>query len=1618
MALQIRGKSDPALTAGGVVTVNVPAGVADGDLLLLYGGMSSGGNFRFQLPNGWNLIPKSFLAGANDIRVWYRVASSEPASYTITGSNTPVFGGMIALYSDTASGVKFSDIQNQTNASSTNRVWPSVTFAAAGILLNFGTFSSSFGTTPPGGSSEQWDTGTGPRAYLMTEVISGAGATGTRTATGTAQASKCVSIALEEGTLTPFAGPQYRSNSLTAAASVNGSIAVSAPPNLAVGDLMTLHLGLATDRTPTLSGWTLEESVTGTFSIYVFTKIAVLGDIGSTITVTLASGATVGAVDVSAVYSPSAKDLYVDAHANQTNTSSTSVVCPSVTPVKGSDLLCLFATHGSSFASTAPEGTAERYEDANGAHLWGASEVLFASGATGTRTATVTSALTSKTVTLAIGERDYPNGTPSGLTLNVISDSQIDVSFTDNSTNETGFEIEEGPDGSSWSLLTTNSADDTTYSHTGLSEHSTHYYRVRAVNADGYSDYTSSASATTDIKAPSGLSATPISQTQIDLSWTDNSGVETGYKVDRSPNGTTGWTQIATPAANATSYSDTGRSEHTIYYYRVRANVSSDNSAYSSTANATTTIYAPSSLSATPVDPTQIDLSWTDNSGVEDGTKIEKSATGMGGWSQIDTVGPGVTTYSDTTLSPGETAYYRVRAYDGSDNSDYSNTANATTTEGEGRVTLVGALAELEYSDPMVIVTLFGVLAEIGSDSINVTLFGVLAELEFAPPMPTYFPPDVQWRHQYVALPEPVTGYQLDAGGSFWSVVIPRASKNLIVSPSLQRIPDINYLQLLGWTDYEISNEKASRGFHSLKLIPLASSEGVAQYLFYPEATGPQNIGFDLYAYAGQGIEVVVEEIDFDPYVFLTAQIAVPQTGWTRYNLTYNEPGPITLDPDPTLITRRMIKIKFLAANTDLRAIYLDGFQVTAGIEDELYFDGDSRDTSFNADPYTYGWDGTAHLSYSRRSARTMSGGYIRSFWDLDFRTTAIMGLGMGDSEPDFIILADGEQILRNNIAGGKEFSIVGSILGCSVYDLQAKRQTLINFLNRLNSTSGGVTLLYQAVNGRGVPLGKRFRLQCAFMSGLGMSFDNNYQENLELRFKLLTGKVEDEFGEVANLELGYEPDPETLFYSQNLQTGEWNIFGVDDNATIGGTIDTVLLTDAGYVYVGGSFTSIGGLALHHIARFNPFTRHWEGVGGGLDGRVTALGQGRGMWEGKIIVGGDFLNAEDEFATEVRRLALYNPATNTWAELDDGLGDVVLQMAVHPSGRVYMVGPFDVNYDLDARFNFVWYDGRIGGDGQGHQVFTDTTEGISRVIIGPDQKVYVAGSFDELGGDTDFNAVASFDPDLEATPLLALSNMNKGLNGAVNDIVFGQDGALYAVGLFTADVASGATVRKFARWTGSVWEEVGGGQITSTLWRIVSDKRGNFYITMDPYDDKGNVDAFSQTYMYGFNGSSWFPVDMRYYVTLDNPTDAMLVSPDGRWFTSVRADNLTFLSGHTVVNNRGTADAQVKLQVIGPCVLHRLSNWTQGKHVYLKGLQIDEGEEFTLDLTGNTPLAYSNFQSDYLNMILAGSSNLNDFRLLPGNNHITLLTSDEYGETTEATLAWNTAYTSIDSALL
>jgi hypothetical protein len=184
--------------------------------------------------------------------------------------------------------------------------------------------------------------------------------------------------------------------------------------------------------------------------------------------------------------------------------------------------------------------------------------------------------------------------------------------------------------------------------------------------------------------APTDLTATPFNASEIDLTWSDNSNNEAGFKIERcTGSACTNFVQIATVGANVTSYSNTGLSASTTYTYRVRAYNAGGDSDYSNAASATTPTppAAPSNLTAKAVSRSQINLAWTDNSFNEQTFAIERCrGAGCTNFMLVATVPANTTSYTNTGLSRNTTYRYRVRAYNQVGYSGYSNIASAKTS--------------------------------------------------------------------------------------------------------------------------------------------------------------------------------------------------------------------------------------------------------------------------------------------------------------------------------------------------------------------------------------------------------------------------------------------------------------------------------------------------------------------------------------------------------------------------------------------------------------------------------------------------------------------------------------------------------------------------------------------------------------------------------------------------------------------------------------------------------------------------------------------------------------------------------------------------------------------------
>ena len=275
---------------------------------------------------------------------------------------------------------------------------------------------------------------------------------------------------------------------------------------------------------------------------------------------------------------------------------------------------------------------------------------------------------------------------PRGMSARAGSASTIELDWTAPATVRgapvTGYRIETSTTGRApWRVLEADTRSSvTTHTHGGLSPGATRHYRVAAINRAGRGPWSNVASATTDATvpgAPTGLRVAPGGAGGTDrllLSWTppasDGGSEVTGYRIEVSPNGVSGWTILVAGTGNAaTTFSHTGLAPGTTRHYRVAALNGRGRGAYSNVARGVTNAARPGqprNPRARAAGPTSITLTWerpaSDGGAAVTGYRIRAHGP-TGTWITIrPNTGSAATSFTHTGLEPATRHRYQVAA--------------------------------------------------------------------------------------------------------------------------------------------------------------------------------------------------------------------------------------------------------------------------------------------------------------------------------------------------------------------------------------------------------------------------------------------------------------------------------------------------------------------------------------------------------------------------------------------------------------------------------------------------------------------------------------------------------------------------------------------------------------------------------------------------------------------------------------------------------------------------------------------------------------------------------------------------------------------------------------------
>jgi hypothetical protein len=216
-----------------------------------------------------------------------------------------------------------------------------------------------------------------------------------------------------------------------------------------------------------------------------------------------------------------------------------------------------------------------------------------------------------------------PPAAPTGLAASSLDQLTVDLSWTDNSAFEDGYEVQRSDDDGVWSVIASLPKDAVGYHDAGVSTDAWYQYLVRAKKDGGFSpgsNYASIALGNAPPPAPQYAVATPSSSTSATVYWYDPIRQVDGYRIERSTDGQQSWTPVGTATADQYSVEDYGLTSESEVCYRVIAFRGTNDA--SPVTDCTTPPRGPTIVSLIDIDEYTMEINWADNSAVEEGYQV------------------------------------------------------------------------------------------------------------------------------------------------------------------------------------------------------------------------------------------------------------------------------------------------------------------------------------------------------------------------------------------------------------------------------------------------------------------------------------------------------------------------------------------------------------------------------------------------------------------------------------------------------------------------------------------------------------------------------------------------------------------------------------------------------------------------------------------------------------------------------------------------------------------------------------------------------------------------------------------------------------------------------------
>lgn len=863
-----------------------------------------------------------------------------------------------------------------------------------------------------------------------------------------------------------------------------------------------------------------------------------------------------------------------------------------------------------------------------------------------------------------------------------------------------------------------------------------------------------------------------------------------------------------------------------------------------------------------------------------------------------------------------------------------------------------------------------------------------------------------------VALPEPVSGYELSEKG-FWGVIVPEATTNLFTNPSIELVTT-GYTPL-GSTLARSATEQTF-GSYSLRMALIAPYGGCYATAGLISGT---TYTFSLYLKGQAGGVYRISFINNTTGNAIVEQEFSATGLWQRAWVTYTETASLTR----RLAFRQMWDDP--AGIPPSYYTYLDGWQLEAKSYLTDYCDGD-QDGCY--------WVGYPHGSASCRPAAYRGGGRAKSLRDLGFRVSSYVG---ASAAPVRVIAneygsLDGAYYQKTVVSPGV-LTLAGRFYGESLAYVQAAKRRFWNAVKPdLVLPTQPATLTYQLLDDCGNAAGEELRAEAAYSAGYEGSTDNLNQEQTAVSFVLPDPCWRAAASQGMPLDWS---DSLTVYYAMAKMNGAWSALGLTAPAPGTGTVYAAAIGPDGCVYIGGNFINWAGIpAADYVAKYDPYTATWSALGApgeaaGREVRAIAVTP-----TGDVYVGGKFENWAGN--GDCDQIAMWDVSASTWVPVGTGCQGVscTVDALAYYGPYLFVGGSFtSAGSVANTAFLALW-------DGAWHSLGV-VNHAVNAIVGSVEQaKLWVGGNFTSIvkgGITTTCNFVAEFNGNAGTWAALA-NGANVGMNSTVFALTLDQQGNLYAGGNFTT--SGGVTTNYIAKWNGTSWSALGSG-LNAGVLSLAIGPDGVVYAG-GTFSTAGGVSVYCIARW--INGC-WLPMSFTfagYYHVY-----AIAISGNGNIVLGFDDTGNVSVAGSTTADNTGTAATSPLFRFRGPCRVVSIRNETTGEEIGFN-LTLSASEYAVLDLrpghlrfecyllesrtpdvTLDDPYRRFPFGGSYpgpagsmpilrgsiMKTILPGSS-LSTFRLVPGSNVVTAFMDGTTADTI-LTMEWRRRFWGVEGGV-